>query len=331
MSITFIIPYYKLEKYLLMRCINSIRPLGNDFDWEIRIIDDGTPKSNASTWIKNINDKRIHYTYIEHQGLGGARNRGIEEATKEYIQMVDSDDYLFIDQLKNALRIIDKKKPDALTFKYEKVYTISIENTKNTDESKIEYEGNAIDYMANNDIPPSSCRYIIKKSAIDNLRFTPGLLHEDEEFSTFIFLKLKTLVVTNLHVYAYYQRANSIINSTDTEFILKRFDNLRYILKKIEIQKDKFDPASNTHKAFKRKCDVLSLCIIINLINSNLDWTHIAKELGKLKQMKYYPLQAGQYGARYSFIRYATYTPLSVYLVNKANKIIRNFRNTKLR
>ena len=87
MSITFIIPYYKLEKYLLMRCINSIRPLGNDFDWEIRIIDDGTPKSNASTWIKNINDKRIHYTYIEHQGLGGARNKGIEEATKEYIQM----------------------------------------------------------------------------------------------------------------------------------------------------------------------------------------------------------------------------------------------------
>lgn len=321
MSISFIIPYYKIDKALLMRCIDSIRTLDTDtFDWEIRIIDDETPESNAKGWIEAINDPRIHYTHITHQGLGGARNQGIEESTKEYLMMVDSDDYLFTSQLKQALHIVETEQPDALTFQYKKVYGADTENTSAPPHNIIAYKGNALEYMVHNDIPPSSCRYIIRKSAIHNLRFTPNLLHEDEEFSTLLFLHINTLIVTNLHVYAYYQRPNSIINNITPSFILQRFSDLRHILKTLDNQKDKFHSSDIRHKAFKRRCDTLSLCIIVNLINSQLNWNQIKDELQKLKAMNRYPLRKENYGIRYTLVRLATCTTWSVKLLHKIKK-----------
>ena len=42
-SISFIIPYYKVELPLLARAITSILRLGQKADWEVWVINDGTP------------------------------------------------------------------------------------------------------------------------------------------------------------------------------------------------------------------------------------------------------------------------------------------------
>ena len=46
-SISFIIPYYKVELPLLARAITSILRLGQKADWEVWVINDGTPGHEA--------------------------------------------------------------------------------------------------------------------------------------------------------------------------------------------------------------------------------------------------------------------------------------------
>ena len=95
LSISFIIPYYKVELALLARAIRSVQALGNTVDWEIWVIDDGTPESEAKHFIEQLNEPNIGYYAQTHSGPGGARNTGLDLANKEYVHFLDADDYLF--------------------------------------------------------------------------------------------------------------------------------------------------------------------------------------------------------------------------------------------
>ena len=48
-SISFIIPYYKVELPLLARAITSILRLEQKADWEVWVINDGTPGHEATS------------------------------------------------------------------------------------------------------------------------------------------------------------------------------------------------------------------------------------------------------------------------------------------
>jgi glycosyltransferase involved in cell wall biosynthesis len=314
MSITFIIPYYKLEKELLTRCIDSIIALDDYVDWEILVIDDGTPSTQAKDWTDAYNDKRIRYVLIEHAGLGGARNMGIDLANKEYIQMVDSDDYLFLQHEIEVLKIVQDNTPDALIFNYEKVY--SNQHEKPHTEGKVTYTGDAAEYMTSHDIPPSCCRYIIKRSAIGKLRFTPDILHEDEEFSTLLLLNLTHIVVTTYTPYAYFQRGGSIINSQDKANIDKRFSDLLGIIQRIQKVTHTLDSDDRRRKALIRKTHTLSMCFIIDLIRDAYNKQIVNQVLVKLNKINLYPLPNLNYGLKYQLMRYATYFPKFVQILN---------------
>ena len=77
-SISFIIPYYKVELPLLARAITSILRLGQKADWEVWVINDGTPGHEAEDYLGSLDDPRIHYHVQPNLGLGGARNTGME-------------------------------------------------------------------------------------------------------------------------------------------------------------------------------------------------------------------------------------------------------------
>lgn len=103
---TIIVPVYKVEKYI-DRCINSI--VNQTYrDLEIIIIDDGSPDhcpKICDEWAKK--DNRIQVIHKENNGLGMARNTGIENASGEYILFIDSDDYIALDTIE---RVMEKAK-----------------------------------------------------------------------------------------------------------------------------------------------------------------------------------------------------------------------------
>lgn len=91
--VSIIVPVYNVEKYLT-RCINSLvnQTMTNI---EIILVDDESPDSCPAICEEAASrDLRIKVIHKKNQGLGYARNSGLETATGEYVYFVDSDDYL---------------------------------------------------------------------------------------------------------------------------------------------------------------------------------------------------------------------------------------------
>ncbi len=339
MSISFIIPYYNLERHLLKRCIDCIRTLGDKYDWEIRVIDDGTPNTQAKNWVEEYGDPRLHYTLIPHSGPGGARNQGIEEARKEYLMFVDSDDHLFTlppaspcsptnthsreendtqsSPMDRVLQLLNTNPADALVVKYTKIHTTDIAPTPADEPLDYHYYPNAIIYMRDSYISPSACRYIIRKQALGDHRFTPNLYHEDEEFASLLPLYIRSVITTNITVYAYYQRSDSIINSPDQAFINRRMNDMLHIMQRLVSIRDTYPPTENTHMALERRICTLAMCFIIDLIRDVRSTTTIRKKLHSLASLGLYPLPRHNYQGWYPYVRLATLRPWLVTLLRK--------------
>lgn len=103
--ITIIVPVYNLEK-----CLNSI--INQTYkNLEIICIDDGSPDNSIeilNTFTKK--DNRIKIIRQENQGLSGARNTGIKNATGKYIMFIDSDDWIEPDMVE--LMVVKMQKDD---------------------------------------------------------------------------------------------------------------------------------------------------------------------------------------------------------------------------
>lgn len=92
-KVSIIIPVYNVEKYI-SRCIESV--INQTYsNIEIIIVNDGSPDNSLSiceSYAKK--DKRIKIITKLNQGLGEARNTGLENVTGKYVLFVDGDDYI---------------------------------------------------------------------------------------------------------------------------------------------------------------------------------------------------------------------------------------------
>jgi len=92
-KVSIIVPVYNVEKYL-DRCVQSL--LGQTLkEIEIILVDDGSP-DNCPQMCDGYaeKDSRIKVIHKQNEGLGYARNSGMEMATGEYVAFVDSDDFV---------------------------------------------------------------------------------------------------------------------------------------------------------------------------------------------------------------------------------------------
>lgn len=97
-KISVIIPIYNSGKYL-EKCLSSV--MNQSFtDFEVIMINDGSKDNSSEICKKYVSkDGRFKYFYKENGGESSARNRGLKEATGEYVFFVDSDDYIELDCL----------------------------------------------------------------------------------------------------------------------------------------------------------------------------------------------------------------------------------------
>ena len=108
-KISVIVPVYNVEQYL-PRCIDSI--LAQTFtDFELLLIDDGSTDNSGKICDEYAKkkDTKIRVWHKENGGVSSARNMGLDFAKGEYIQFIDSDD--FIEKICLKLFIIHAKMP----------------------------------------------------------------------------------------------------------------------------------------------------------------------------------------------------------------------------
>lgn len=110
-KVSIVVPVYNTEKYLT-RCLESIKKQTLT-EIEIIIVDDGS-KENCSALCDKLasEDRRIKVIHKENQGLGYARNTGLDAASGEYVGFVDSDDYIEPEMYESMYNTASKNNSD---------------------------------------------------------------------------------------------------------------------------------------------------------------------------------------------------------------------------
>ncbi len=111
--ISVIIPVYRVEKYI-QPCIRALLEQSYT-DFEIVLVNDGTPDRSAELARELLESQsKLPYQILEteNRGVSAARNTGLEHAAGEYVVMVDADDVIDRDFLRDFADLT-RKHPDA--------------------------------------------------------------------------------------------------------------------------------------------------------------------------------------------------------------------------
>lgn len=143
--VSIVLPIYNVEKYL-NRCMDSV--VNQTYkNLEIIMVDDGSTDACSQMcdeWL--IKDARVKVVHKENQGLGMARNTGIENATGEYVCFFDSDDYIANDTIERLYDMATRESADIVTFGFHVVdKNGSITSTVLPDTEKESYVGDEIE------------------------------------------------------------------------------------------------------------------------------------------------------------------------------------------
>lgn len=100
--VSVIVPVYNVEEYL-GRCVDSILSQTHR-NLEVILVDDGAKDSSGAICDGYAGkDHRVKVIHKENGGLSSARNAGIDIAAGEYLEFVDSDDWIEPDAVESLL------------------------------------------------------------------------------------------------------------------------------------------------------------------------------------------------------------------------------------
>lgn len=289
--ISFIVTTYNIQEELLTECLDSILALSlSTHEREIILIDDGS-KQSPLIWIGDKSDEII-YVRQRNQGLSAARNTGIRMATGRYIQFVDGDDMLIRAPYEHCLDIARYHNPDIVLFK---AATTTVPDTP------FAFEGPMLgsSYMRDNNLRASACGYLFERKIMGTLRFTTGILHEDEEFTPQLFLRSERLYATESEAYFYRQREGSIIHNSNSEHTKRRLADMESILKNLQqlVVPEADRPALN------RRTAQLTMDYLYNVIKLTGSLRSLNETINRLSSCGLYPLPDKDYTKKYKYFR----------------------------
>ena len=119
--LSIIIPIYNSEEKI-ERCVLSVLKQTYS-DFELILIDDGS-KDRSLDICHNLakQDNRIRVYSHQNHGVSYTRNKGIDLAKGEYIQFIDSDDYIDEKMCQTLVNTIEKSNSDLIVCGIEEIY-----------------------------------------------------------------------------------------------------------------------------------------------------------------------------------------------------------------
>lgn len=256
-KVSVIVPAYNVEEYIENCIISIIQQTYTNI--EIIIIDDGSTDSTGKICDRLAKaDKRINVIHQKNQGLSQARNNGIKLASGEYISLIDGDDFVKKDFLRNMADAM-KDNVDVVVGGYKTV----------ADTKKILY----INKMSNSTLSgkDATIRLLTKQEDFfviawnklykrelftkNNIWYPAKRIHEDNLTTYKLLSKARNVAIIDSSDYLYVKRAGSITDKSKKDL---------QIQEKINAANEaiKYFPSGDLHEAAKYS---LFLAQIINL------------------------------------------------------------------
>ena len=264
--ISFIITYHNEPKDFLMACLQSIRALPlRQGEAEIIVVDDG----------KTLSDFRNSYHY--------------SLLIKIFFETLSPPSLNGNASLSRRPPILDKRQS--------RPFPPPFEGTREArsfpaDSPSLGVSGGGF-YLQHHNLRAAAWGYAFRKETLGDLRFFPGLLHEDELFTPQLFLRANTLVELNLRAYFYRQHAGTITSSKSAEQIHKRLENIHFIIRELQ---------SLANPLLERRIHQLTADYLQKVWTLTHSFSELRRRARNLHYEGFLPLPLRCYSLRYSLI-----------------------------
>ena len=265
-KVSVIIPCYNVEKYL-DRCMKTI--VGQTLqEIEIILVDDKSPDNTPAKcedWANK--DSRIKVIHkVQNEGLGYARNTGLEHATGEYVAFVDSDDFVSLNMYESLYNCAIKENADAVysnsifykddrhqSIRYDVSEETHIVGRKDIDEFLLDIVGPAPSYPHNVKYMMSVWHAVYRRKVFDeySIQFVSErqLISEDLIFDIDYLCHCNNIVYLKEAHYYYCDNGTSLSRKVDTT----RYERIKKWLIAVDDRLQKLYPAEKYKLHYQRQ------------------------------------------------------------------------------
>lgn len=210
--VSIIVPVYQVEAYI-SECVESL--LAQTYtNLEILLVDDGSTDSSGEICDEYaVKDDRVRVVHQQNQGAAGARNKGLNLASGEYVAFVDSDDMITSDYIEELYGLIKKYHADIAACAYVRDRKDNVCNTSelcmSSEQMLRQWHGK---YKKWETTPCNKlyCRSIFEGGIRgERVRFPLGRRHEDVLISHLLVNNAEKIVLTTRRLYIYRTRPGS--------------------------------------------------------------------------------------------------------------------------
>lgn len=312
-KLSIVIPVYNVEKWI-ERCLRSIYCQNiNEEDFEIIVVDDGTEdKSIEIVESFGSSKSNLKVVHQKNHGLSVARNTGLLNATGEYVWFIDSDDFIEPDKVAQLIEKAKGENLDVLAFELYITHETcdGFSKEKYVIPSRIDDRVvDGLEFITSVGMPPAAwCALYRRQFLIDNdLKFMPGILHEDQEFTPRAYCLAKRISFMNQYVYNYVQRDGSIMKSDDK--VAKKSRDLLAVCDSLYAFANRH--LDKAHPAYQTILDKVAFAYSQSLKNN----VNGAPTVQEYQQKPYYPLIISKKMNKKDIIKYRLINfSLSLYL-----------------
>lgn len=285
LRISFIITYFNEPLQMLEECVQSVLSLPLlPMEREILLIDDGST-------VPAPEFEGVSLFRQENQGLSAARNKGIELAQGDYIQFLDADDFLLPEEYRAVLDMQLSIRPDILIFDF----------TRNLSQKRYQKAflsfRSGVDFLRKRNMRSSACCYMFRREILGDLRFLPGIVHEDELFTPQLLLKAELVFVVGCTPYYYRVRTNTITHQQEQEHVQKRLRDTLFVVKQLNALTQTYQ--GKEREALQRRVSQLTMDYIYNCWQLTHSFGEVMACLRSLKENALFPLPLKCYTLKY--------------------------------
>ncbi|MCU0523781.1 MAG: glycosyltransferase family 2 protein [Elainella sp. Prado103] len=161
-TISVIIPAYNAERTILATIASVQQQTFTDF--EMIVINDGSTDHTLAL-LQEISDDRLKIFSYTNGGLSVARNRGIAQATGEYIALLDADDLWTVDKLACQWQALEQDQTAGVAYSW--TYFMDAQGQTSVPGAEHSFTGNVLPALLVNNFIASGSNPLIRKSAVD--------------------------------------------------------------------------------------------------------------------------------------------------------------------
>jgi len=203
--VSIIVPCYNSSAYI-SACLDSVVKQTYP-NWECIIVDDGSTDDTCDLIKPYLEDSRFIYIHQPNAGLSAARNEALKQAKGNYVQLLDSDDFLYDEKLSIQLESVQKYSGNV----------ISICDFAYSDENKKKFnqfltENYLREFILRVSIPPVC--FLFSRSCFDELKYNTELhTHEDWELMIRLLGQKPEIIICNQILACYRIHPASMTNT----------------------------------------------------------------------------------------------------------------------